>query len=200
VNKMIHSINFQRGNLPNVPNYNYRGLLFICILFFADLRNAFAQDYPLCSQLQIGQFTCGQLEKVGNTDSVLGCQPNGTIIVSCWSEEGVICGGPRNFTQVQNCLYTNGYDFSTTLTLSLFLGNFGIDRFYLGYPTIGLFKLFTFGGFLIGNWIDIILIATQTLKPADGSNYVMKINGPRVSRYVVNDKTYQVPQVTPYSG
>jgi len=198
---MIRSnVMFQKGSSIDVRKRYHCGVLFICILFFADMRSAFAQNWPLCTQLQIGQFDCDQLYKVGNTDSILGCQPNGTIEVSCWTEDGVICEGPRNFTQVQSCLYTNGYDFTTTLTLSLFLGNFGIDRFYLGYPTIGLFKLFTFGGFLIGNWIDIILIATQTLKPADGSDYVIKINGPRVSRYRVNENTYQVPQVTPYGG
>lgn len=47
------------------------------------------------------------------------------------------------------------------MALSVFLGNFGIDRFYLGYPTIGFLKLITFGGFVVGNIADIILIATQ---------------------------------------
>jgi len=197
---MVHSAIVQRGGLQNGRKNHFRGILFICILFFSDMRTIFAQDWPLCSQLQIGQYYCEQTYTVGNTDSKEGCRPNGTIQVICWPADGIICEGPRNFTKCEKCIYTNGYDFTTTLTLSLFLGNFGIDRFYLGYPTIGLFKLFTFGGFLIGNWIDIILIATQTLKPADGSNYVMKINGPRISRYLVNNSTYQVPQVLPYSG
>jgi len=197
---MVHSVVVRSGSSRNVRKSYFWGVLYIFILFFADMRGAFAQDWPLCSNLQIGQFNCSQLQKIGNTDSILGCWPNGTIEVPCWPEDGVICDGPRNFTKVHHCIYTNGHDFSTALTLSLFLGNFGMDRFYLGYPTIGLFKLFTFGGFLVGNWIDIILIATQTLKPADGSNYVIKINGPRVSRYVVNNSTYQVPQVTPYGG
>lgn len=55
----------------------------------------------------------------------------------------------------------NGYSWSTALALSVFLGNFGIDRFYLGYPAIGLIKFVTFGGFMILNCIDIILISTQ---------------------------------------
>jgi TM2 domain-containing membrane protein YozV len=56
--------------------------------------------------------------------------------------------------------------------LSIFFGVFGIDRFYLGYPTLGLAKLLTLGGFTIWSIIDMILIATTALRPADGTNYL----------------------------
>ena len=49
------------------------------------------------------------------------------------------------------------------LILSIFLGELGIDRFYLGY--IGT------GGFGIWWLIDLIMIATGKLKPKDGSEY-----------------------------
>ena len=55
------------------------------------------------------------------------------------------------------------------LILSIFLGELGIDRFYLGYIGTGILKLITCGGFGIWWLIDLIMIATRKLKPKDGS-------------------------------
>ncbi len=60
---------------------------------------------------------------------------------------------------------------TTALVLSIFVGELGIDRFYLGYTGIGLLKLFTAGCFGILWIIDIIQIATGSLLPADGNEY-----------------------------
>ena len=57
------------------------------------------------------------------------------------------------------------------LMLSIFLGELGIDRFYLGYIGTGILKLITCGGFGIWWLIDLIMIATGKLKPKDGSEY-----------------------------
>lgn len=57
----------------------------------------------------------------------------------------------------------------TAILLSIFTGGLGIDRFYLGYTGLGVVKLLTAGGFGIWAIIDLIMICTGSLRPADGS-------------------------------
>lgn len=54
------------------------------------------------------------------------------------------------------------------LILCIFLGGFGVHRFYAGKIISGLVWLFTGGLFGIGYIIDIILIATGTFTDAIG--------------------------------
>ena len=54
------------------------------------------------------------------------------------------------------------------LVLSITVGEFGIDRFYMGKVGTGILKLITVGG--LGIWwiIDIVLIATGEMKDQHG--------------------------------
>ncbi len=62
-----------------------------------------------------------------------------------------------------------------TLLLSIFLGEFGIDRFYLGKIGTGILKLITLGGLGIWWLIDIILIIAGVMK--DKQERLVKYQG-----------------------
>jgi TM2 domain-containing membrane protein YozV len=59
-------------------------------------------------------------------------------------------------------------DWTITLLLSIFLGTLGIDRFYLGYTTLGIVKLITLGGCGIWWLYDLIMILQNKLPDANG--------------------------------
>lgn len=62
-----------------------------------------------------------------------------------------------------------------TLLLSIFLGEFGIDRFYLGKVGTGILKLLTLGG--LGLWwlIDLIFVIAGAAK--DKRGLIVKYQG-----------------------
>lgn len=59
-------------------------------------------------------------------------------------------------------------DFMVTLLLSIFLGGFGVHRFYVGKVGTGILMLLTGGGFGIWYIIDIIFVAIGRFTDADG--------------------------------
>ncbi|XP_046914422.2 TM2 domain-containing protein 1 biscotti [Dermatophagoides farinae] len=163
------------------------------------------QQMPLfqidCYSLKIGQFYCDPITIDDDTQQPFGCSVNNLAPINCTLLNGLICDEqsknlsipstksnnnnqqqqPQRIQLAIPCQYTNGYSYEITLLLSIFLGMFGIDRFYLGYPAIGLLKFCTLGFLFLGQFIDIILIAMQVVGPADGSNYIIKFFGPRLT-------------------
>lgn len=57
------------------------------------------------------------------------------------------------------------------LALSVFVGEFGIDRFYMGKIGTGILKLITIGGFGVWWIIDIVLIASGHMR--DNNNQLL---------------------------
>ena len=131
------------------------------------------------SSLLPGQFVCEELVVDEATQQPSGCVRETNLApgaLLCSAAPGFVCleTGNATFSRDVPCLWTNGYDFETTLLLSVFLGMFGADRFYLGYPALGLLKFSTLGFFFLGHLLDIMLIASQYVGPADGSHYVIR--------------------------
>ena len=94
-----------------------------------------------------------------------------STLVQCRGEVYLPSAAIFNKTIACHHLGDNPKSFRTALGLSVFFGAFGIDRFYLGFPALGLLKLSTGGMFLLWWLLDVVMIATQTLGPADGSAY-----------------------------
>ncbi|KAK2575664.1 hypothetical protein KPH14_012060 [Odynerus spinipes] len=80
------------------------------------------------------------------TQQPKGCTKENKAKVLCLAADGLICTETRNNTFKKDipCKWTNGYSFETSLLLSIFLG-------------------FLF----LGQFADVILIATQIVGPAD---------------------------------
>lgn len=159
------------------------------------LRVCFATSLK-CDELLLGQYLCDEPEIDEETQAEKNCNVNKTVQVVCRAAPNINCSGVKLENNVKGfyrhvpCRHVKGKSFKTALLLSIFLGVFGIDRFYLGYPAIGLFKFCTLGFFMIFQFIDIILIATQVLRPADGSDYQMDYFGQRLIHLTRNNDTY----------
>nr|XP_021191356.2 TM2 domain-containing protein CG10795 [Helicoverpa armigera] len=158
-----------------------------------------------CSTLRLGQYICPDpnVDQIDpDTQQFKGCvkgkeiPSEGEADVLCIAAEGIICNETNNstFTRKLPCKWTNGYSLEIALLLSVFLGMFGLDRFYLGYPGIGLAKLCTLGFMFLGQLLDIILIAAQVVGPSDGSAYVIPYYGAGVTVVRSTNETYLLPQ------
>jgi len=98
--------------------------------------------------------------------------PRQRYLTNCTVNANVVCMGSRKFQKNILCNWTAGYKWTTALLLSICLGGFGADRFYLGHWQEGIGKLFSFGGLGVWTLVDVILVATGYLGPADKSLYL----------------------------
>lgn len=193
-------------------NFPFYLLFFVCLL---QSTVAEPERWAKCEDLLIGQYRCNETIDI-QTQELAGCRrlrnfsSEGFTEIQCSPLKGINCQyetvngtwvWTNNsmdkiavFNKSKECRYTNGYHYTTALSLSLFFGWLGVDRFYLGYPAIGLLKLCTFGLCGIGALADFILIALQVVVPADQSNYVIDYYGPRLVHLSINNDTfYKLP-------
>ncbi|GMT19945.1 hypothetical protein PFISCL1PPCAC_11242 [Pristionchus fissidentatus] len=149
-----------------------------------------------CAKLHPYQFQCYYIDYNRETEQPMFCNADNSVPIQCVvSLSNVVCADfTTEFTYnlPDGCRHGAHVQHSTAMLLSLFAGLLGLDRFYLGYYTIGLIKLFSMGGLFIIYFIDIVLIALQVLEPADGTGYVMHLFGPRAFPVRFNNQTMMV--------
>ncbi|KAG7513971.1 hypothetical protein JOB18_021630 [Solea senegalensis] len=162
----------------------------------ADSVDSLTQLMYLCNEPKIDEAT-QEPENCRDTTAWVECLPAPNI--SCRLSNGTefkFSGKEVGFNKTISCRNVSGYSYKVAVALSLFLGWLGADRFYLGYPALGLLKFCTVGFCGIGTLIDFILIAMQIVGPADGSNYIVDYYGARLTRLSITNQTYRKPHLS----
>ncbi|XP_053549620.1 TM2 domain-containing protein 1 isoform X2 [Bombina bombina] len=124
-----------------------------------------------CDELRLGQYICKDPEINPATQEPVRCA-NNTSYAPCFPAPNISCkdyggnvtmfsGNEVGFYRPFPCRNVNGYSYKVAVALSLFLGWLGADRFYLGYPALGMLKFCTVGFCGIGSLLDFILISMQ---------------------------------------
>nr|XP_057928159.1 TM2 domain-containing protein 1 isoform X1 [Doryrhamphus excisus] len=180
------------------------GILFYCV--YSHLKVVVAEEVDSCDNLRLGQYLCNEPKIDENTQEPENCRDT-TAWVECLPAPNIICrlsngtefrfsGKEVGFNKTIPCRNVSGYSYKVAVALSLFLGWLGADRFYLGYPALGLLKFCTVGFCGIGTLIDFILIAMQIVGPSDGSDYIVDYYGARLTRLSITNQTYRKPHLS----
>uniref|UniRef100_H0WLK4 TM2 domain containing 1 n=1 Tax=Otolemur garnettii TaxID=30611 RepID=H0WLK4_OTOGA len=160
-----------------------------------------------CEDLKVGQYPPTYPKINDATQEPVNCT-NYTAHVQCFPAPNITCkdfsgnethftGNEVGFFKPVSCRNVNGYSYKVAVALSLFLGWLGADRFYLGYPALGLLKFCTVGFCGIGSLIDFILISMQIVGPSDGSSYIIDYYGTRLTRLSITNETFRKTQFYP---
>ncbi|KAL3090811.1 hypothetical protein niasHS_007186 [Heterodera schachtii] len=118
-----------------------------------------------CWQLEQSEIVCEERKNCSTNELTLHR-------TKCRAKPNAICAGRRHFFKNVRCHWTSGHSWRKALFLSVTLGGFGVDRFYLGHWKSAIGKLFSFGGLGVWTLLDIVLIAFGYIQPADESLYI----------------------------
>ncbi|CAD5217359.1 unnamed protein product [Bursaphelenchus okinawaensis] len=130
-----------------------------------------------CNELLIGQYQCDDAELDSSNYRFKNCQADGSLHVNCTVRQGLRCDELDYRTEqfvkvIQNaCQPENAKHHSTAMLLAVFGGWLGLDRFYLGYYTLGALKMVSFGLYGFMYVLDVMLISLELVGPGDGSDY-----------------------------
>jgi TM2 domain-containing membrane protein YozV len=196
---VVTKVNLQRRDekIASMPQSSIGTIITIITLLvllsyvYSQQRKVDSRTIPSCQQLHSSQYNCQMPNISKETFEYENCPKARKLQIQCSPIYGVNCTNDDDefedntmiFTKEIDCYHTNGHSFFVAMALSVFFGILGFDRMYLGYWGLGIFKLFTIGGFGIWAIVDCFLISMQHLGPADGSNYIVGYNGPRTSHF-----------------
>ncbi|XP_057182402.1 TM2 domain-containing protein 1 [Triplophysa rosa] len=179
------------------------------ILFTISLTviHSLGNDADSCDKLQLGQYLCKEPKIDDATQEPENCKDRLAWVeclpapnISCRLSNGTLFkfnGEEVGFNKTIQCRNVSGYSYKVAVALSLFLGWIGADRFYLGYPALGLLKFCTVGFCGIGSLVDFMLISMQIVGPSDGSDYIVDYYGARLTRLSITNETYRRTQLSP---
>jgi len=131
-----------------------------------------------CSYCYLTEYTGGRSHTCSDTKNYhcrsVGPRSNNQnwFVSRCEVDRETLCLGSHKYSRRRSCNWTEGYSWRTALALSVTLGGFGADRFYLGHWQEGIGKLFSFGGLGVWTLVDVVLVAVRYIGPADGSLYI----------------------------